>query len=244
MPTLGKVSARRFFFTHALDRPDLARRLVRLAYPRTLPVVLSHAEVARLLAATTCLKHQAALAVAYGAGLRGAEVAALKVTDIDSQRMLTGLRRSSVNGPSASGPWPPMSGRTWPGRWIDGPARTAARGRSHSGSRHCHRTAKLTARSCAGTSSPGQPLGGHMRALFTGAALLILAAAGASAQPLEDQRPPPGRNLNRPAPQEPLEAAPDDDDDEMGAPLRRRGPPSPDDDDDADAPPLPKSDRL
>ena len=83
-----------------------------------------------------------------------------------------------------------------------------------------------------------------MRALFTGAALLILATAGASAQPLEDQRPPPGRKLNRPAPQEPLEAAPDDDDDEMGAPLRRRGPPSPDDDDDADAPPLPKSDRL
>src|SRR6478609_4986418 len=89
VPTLnGTVSALRFFFTHALDRPDLARRLVRLAYPRTLPVVLSHAEVARLLAATTCLKHQAALAVAYGAGLRVAEVAALKVTDIDSQRML------------------------------------------------------------------------------------------------------------------------------------------------------------
>lgn len=85
-----------------------------------------------------------------------------------------------------------------------------------------------------------------MRALLTGAALLILATAGASAQPLEDQRPPPGRNLNRPAPQEPLEAAPDDDDDDMGAPLRRRGAPSPDDDDDdvADAPPPPKSDRL
>ena len=89
VPTLnGIVSALRFFFTHALDRPDLARRLVRLAYPRTLPVVLSRDEVARLLVATTCLKHRAALAVAYGAGLRVAEVAALKVTDIDSARML------------------------------------------------------------------------------------------------------------------------------------------------------------
>jgi integrase/recombinase XerD len=94
VPTLnGSVSALRFFFTHALDRPDLARRLVRLAYPRTLPVVLSREEVARLLAATTCLKHQAALAVAYGAGLRVAEVAALKVTDIDSQRMLIRVER-------------------------------------------------------------------------------------------------------------------------------------------------------
>jgi site-specific recombinase XerD len=40
------------------------------------------------LNATTCLKHQAALSVAYGAGLRVAEVSALKVRDIDSERML------------------------------------------------------------------------------------------------------------------------------------------------------------
>jgi len=83
-----------------------------------------------------------------------------------------------------------------------------------------------------------------MRARLTGAALLILSTSGASAQPLEERRSPPSGNLDRPAPQEPLEAAPDDDDDDMGAPLRRRGPPSPDDDDDADAPPPPKSDRL
>src|SRR3978361_2264640 len=35
------VSALRFFFTSTLDRPDLARRLVRVAHPRNLPVVLS-----------------------------------------------------------------------------------------------------------------------------------------------------------------------------------------------------------
>lgn len=94
VPTLNAiVSALRFFFTHTLDRPDLARRLVRLAYPRTLPVVLSRDEIARLLNATTCLKHQAALSVAYGAGLRVAEVSALKVTDIDSERMLIRVER-------------------------------------------------------------------------------------------------------------------------------------------------------
>ena len=94
VPTLNAiVSALRFFFTHTLDRPDLARRLVRLAYPRTLPVVLSRDEVARLLNATTCLKHQAALSVAYGAGLRVAEVSVLKVADIDSQRMLIRVER-------------------------------------------------------------------------------------------------------------------------------------------------------
>ncbi len=87
------VSALRFFFTSTLDRPDLARRLVRVAHPRNLPVVLSREEVTRLLNATSCLKHQAALSVAYGAGLRVAEVAALKVADIDSERMLIRVER-------------------------------------------------------------------------------------------------------------------------------------------------------
>jgi integrase/recombinase XerD len=87
------VSALRFFFTHTVDRPELARKLVRLAHPRKLPVVLSRDEVARLLNATTCLKHQAALSVAYGAGLRVAEVSTLKVADIDSARMLIRVER-------------------------------------------------------------------------------------------------------------------------------------------------------
>jgi integrase/recombinase XerD len=94
VPTMNSiVSALRFFFTHTLDRPDLARRLVRLSHPRRLPVVLSRDEVARLLNATTCLKHQAALSVAYGAGLRVAEVSTLKVADVDSERMLLRVER-------------------------------------------------------------------------------------------------------------------------------------------------------
>jgi integrase/recombinase XerD len=94
VPTMNSiVSALRFFFTHTLDRPDLARKLVRLSHPRKLPVVLSRDEVARLLGATTCLKHQAALSVAYGAGLRVAEVSMLKVRDVDSERMLLRVER-------------------------------------------------------------------------------------------------------------------------------------------------------
>lgn len=51
-------------------------------------MVLSHDEVARLLDATTCLKHQASLAVAYSAGLLVAEVSRLEIRDMDSERML------------------------------------------------------------------------------------------------------------------------------------------------------------
>ncbi len=87
------ISGLRFFFTTTIDRPDLSRKLLRVSYPRKLPMVLSQDEVARLLAATSCLKHRAALSVAYGAGLRVAEVAMLKVCDIDSERMLIRVER-------------------------------------------------------------------------------------------------------------------------------------------------------
>ena len=82
------VSALRFFFTVTLDRPDLARRLTVVHQPRKLPMVLSVEEVARLLEAAPGPKYKAALGTAYGAGLRVSEVVALKVSDIDSTRML------------------------------------------------------------------------------------------------------------------------------------------------------------
>lgn len=50
--------------------------------------MLSPDEVARLLDAAPGLKYKAALSVAYGAGLRVSEVVALKVSDIDSKRMI------------------------------------------------------------------------------------------------------------------------------------------------------------
>jgi integrase/recombinase XerD len=82
------VSALRFLFTVTLDRPDLARRLTVVRQPRKLPLVLSAAEVALLLEAAPGPKYKAALATAYGAGLRVAEVVALKVGDVDSTRMM------------------------------------------------------------------------------------------------------------------------------------------------------------
>ena len=82
------VSALRFFYTRTLDRPDLTRKLHRIKHARALPTVLSREEVTRMLAATTSLKHQAILSVAYGAGLRASEVTKLKIRDVDSERML------------------------------------------------------------------------------------------------------------------------------------------------------------
>ena len=84
----GSGAALRFFFTVTLDRPEMARHLTFVREPRKIPAVLSPEEVARLLEAAPGPKYKAALSAAYAAGLRVSEVVALKVSDIDSERLL------------------------------------------------------------------------------------------------------------------------------------------------------------
>ncbi len=81
------ITGLRFFFEVTLGRGELMTMMSAVREPHRLPVVLSREEVARLLAAVRNPKHRAALSVAYGAGLRASEVAALKVSDVDGQRM-------------------------------------------------------------------------------------------------------------------------------------------------------------
>jgi len=81
------ITGLKFFFDVTLDRAELMAKMKPVFVPRTLPVVLSREEVAALLAAVRNLKHQTALSIAYGAGLRASEVISLKVGDIDSTRM-------------------------------------------------------------------------------------------------------------------------------------------------------------
>lgn len=83
----ANLTGLKFLFETTLDHPELMAKMHAVHEPRKLPVVLSREEVARLLAAVENIKHQTALSVAYGAGLRASEVVALKVGDIDSQRM-------------------------------------------------------------------------------------------------------------------------------------------------------------
>jgi site-specific recombinase XerD len=78
----------KFFFDITLDRAELMSKMQPVRVPRTLPVVLSRDEVARLIAAAPNLKSQTALSIAYGTGLRVSEVIGLKVGDIDSERMM------------------------------------------------------------------------------------------------------------------------------------------------------------
>jgi len=81
------ITGLKFFFDVTLDHAELMAKMQPVRVPQKLPVVLSRDEVARLIVATGNLKHQTALSVAYGTGLRASEVVALKVGDIDSERM-------------------------------------------------------------------------------------------------------------------------------------------------------------
>jgi len=82
------INGLKFFFAVSLERPSVLKRMSRVHKPQKLPQVLSVDEVQRLLQAASNLKHRAALAVAYGAGLRASEVVHLKIADIASDRMI------------------------------------------------------------------------------------------------------------------------------------------------------------
>lgn len=82
------VSALRFFYGVTLGRTDLPERIPYARVPKTLPHVLSAAEVARLLDAVEDPVCRAALTTVYATGMRTAEVLALRIEHIESARGL------------------------------------------------------------------------------------------------------------------------------------------------------------
>ena len=81
------ITGLKFLFEVTLGHGDVMAKMQSVRVPRKVPVVLNKQEVARLIACTSNIKHQTALSVAYGTGLRVSEVVSLRVTDIDSKRM-------------------------------------------------------------------------------------------------------------------------------------------------------------
>jgi integrase/recombinase XerD len=87
------VAALRFLYEVTLDRHGVMVRVPCPKQPKRLPTVLSLAETARFFSAIMSIKHRAILMTAYAAGLRISEVVALRVDDIDSQRMVLRVRQ-------------------------------------------------------------------------------------------------------------------------------------------------------
>jgi integrase/recombinase XerD len=82
------ASALRFLFRVTLKQPDTSFQIPYRKVGTKLPDILSREEVGTILAATANLTQHALLTTTYAAGLRVAETCALRVSDIDSSRMM------------------------------------------------------------------------------------------------------------------------------------------------------------
>jgi site-specific recombinase XerD len=90
---VGRIAALRFFFVKVLRRPYREIDLVYPKRPERLPVILSEEEVARLIESASTAYHRVILMTLYGTGLRREELCRLKVTDVDSERMVIHVRQ-------------------------------------------------------------------------------------------------------------------------------------------------------
>jgi site-specific recombinase XerD len=115
------VCALRFLYRITLGKEWIIHHIPGAKKPAILPVVLSLEEVSRFFERIHNLKHRAILMTAYAAGLRVSEVVSLRLSDIDSQRMVIrveqgkgrkdrlcagksyALRRRTAS--TATGPW-------------------------------------------------------------------------------------------------------------------------------------------
>ncbi len=87
------IAAVRFFFVHTLKRHYPPGEFRYPKNPKKLPIILSKEEVARMIDAATTLLHRTLLMTLYSTGMRRAELASLKVSDIDSHRMVIHIRQ-------------------------------------------------------------------------------------------------------------------------------------------------------
>lgn len=82
------VCALRFLYIRVLKRRDMKEDLPYPKQRQRLPVILSPGEVAQLIGAASNLYHRTILMTLYSTGVRRAELCRLKVSDIDSKRMM------------------------------------------------------------------------------------------------------------------------------------------------------------
>ena len=86
------INALKVFYERIADRSLVMEKLIRPQKGFSLPKVISQEEVALILNACSNLKHRAMLSILYGAGLRRGELLRLRIEDIDSKRMMIGVK--------------------------------------------------------------------------------------------------------------------------------------------------------
>jgi site-specific recombinase XerD len=95
----SRRSALKFLYARTLKQAWFDTEVAKPKVRRKLPVVWSREEVRALLDITVNPKHRALLALYYSAGLRCQEALNLKVSDIDSKRMIIHIREGKGRFP-------------------------------------------------------------------------------------------------------------------------------------------------
>ena len=95
------TGALRFLYQVTLKRDWAEEEIPMPKRPFKLPVILSPEEVMRFLASINSIKHRAILTTAYATGLRVSAVTHLKVSDIDSERMMLRVNQGRRGGRTA-----------------------------------------------------------------------------------------------------------------------------------------------
>jgi len=88
------INAVKFYFEKVLLQPRRVFDLPRPKKPLLLPQVLGKRSITGIISATGNLKHRCMLMLAYSAGLRVSEIVALKIRDVDSDRMCLNICRA------------------------------------------------------------------------------------------------------------------------------------------------------
>ena len=142
------IAALRFFFIHTLKRHYPPSEFRYPKTPQRLPVILSQDEVKRMIDAATSLLHRTLLMTLYSTGMRRAEVTRLKVSDIDSERMVIHIQQGK-GGKDRDVPLSPKLLETlreyW--RWKK-PREYLFPGEAYRGSKCPHLTSKAVYHAC------------------------------------------------------------------------------------------------
>ncbi|MEP0986762.1 site-specific tyrosine recombinase/integron integrase [Ekhidna sp.] len=91
------INAIKFYYEVVLEMPNRFYSVERPYKQETLPKVLSKKKVMLMITKTKNIKHRCIISTLYSAGLRRAELLNLKVTDIDSDRMMIRVEQSKGN---------------------------------------------------------------------------------------------------------------------------------------------------
>ncbi len=91
------INSIKFYFEVVMGMPNRFYAIERPRKKKKLPIVLSIEEVKKMINSTENIKHRCILEVLYSTGIRRSELLNLKLTDIDSERMVIKVRDAKGN---------------------------------------------------------------------------------------------------------------------------------------------------